>query len=63
MTTKVSTMVNAKYLTRYKFGYDHDFTKKTMSIEVTVPPELAVSKDVEYQINKQLPIFLSHPTR
>ena len=57
-------MVNAK------IGYDHDFTKKTKSIKVeengstrTFPVTVVSGeKDVEYQINKQLPIFSSYPT-
>ena len=58
-------MAKSKSLVNYKIGYNPDAAKKTKSIEfedngVTQTfaiPVVSGDKEVEYQINEQLPIF------
>ena len=64
-------MAKTKSLVSYNIGYNPDSKKKTKSIEVEengatqtfAVPVVSGEKEVEYQINKQLPIFFSYPTR
>ena len=64
-------MVKTKSLVSYKIGYNPDSTKKIKSIEFEengatrtfAVPVVSGEKEIEYQINEQLPIFLSYPTR
>ncbi len=59
--------LKSRSLVSYKMGYDPDTPKKTKSIEVDengakrtfAIPVVSGEKEVEFQINEQLTVFLS----
>ena len=60
-------MVKSKSLVNYKIRYNPDATKKTKSLEIKDNgvkttfsiPVVSGDKDIEYQVNEQLEIFLT----